>query len=143
MSETNLFAGVEFPETMDLRLAAVYANVSESRMRNLLREETIPSVKDDGGKYVIQKSDLAAWVAGSTKRTSKTGAVKGEGKPFIIKVPFPKLQAVKEALAGLGIELQPRYDYAKQKAYQAKRKAEGKAPAKKSKKAAPATEIVA
>jgi len=131
----KLFEGVEFPEKMDLRLAAVFASVSEGRMRSLLREETIPSTKDEAGKYVVTKAEITKWLNTKGAKTTRGAAgPRGEGKAFIVKVPFAKLQAVKEALATQGIELQPRYDYSKQKAYQAKRKAE-KAAAKAAKPA--------
>jgi excisionase family DNA binding protein len=130
------FANVDFPAVMDLRLASIYLNVSEGRIRTLLREGTIPSVKDDSGHWAVAKTELDKYQ--ETKATTpRTGGAKGSGKTYLIKIPFAKMQAVKDALAKEGIELQPRYDYAKQKAYQAKTKA-AKAAKKAAEKAVPA-----
>jgi excisionase family DNA binding protein len=134
----NLFKNVEFPDQMDLRLAAIYINVSEGRIRTLLREGTIQATKTDANKWVISKDVLDEYKTRAPAPRAGGGGTRGEGKAWVIKVPFAKLQAVKDALAPLAIELQPRYNYAKQKEYQAKKKAEKAAAAKAGKVAAPA-----
>jgi excisionase family DNA binding protein len=125
------FANVVFPDVMDLRLASVYLSVSEGRIRTLLREGTIKSTKDDNGHWSVTKADLDAYVQVKATSPRKSGGASGTGKAYIVKVPFAKIQVIKDALAKEGVELLPRYDYSKQKAYQAKQKA-----AKAAKKAA-------
>lgn len=123
--EMDPFAGVVFPEVMELRIASVYLDMSETRLRTLLREGRIKATKDEEtGKWQIKKADLDTYNATKGTRTS-AGPRKqqGEGKAWLVKVPYAKFQAVKDALAILGIELLPRYNYDKQRAYQSKRKA--------------------
>jgi hypothetical protein len=137
MAENDFYAKLaqtQFPDPMDLRIAALYLNVSEARMRTLLREGTVKSDKVDG-KWSIKRADLDTYKNDKGTAPRKSGGTRGDGKAWIIHVKFQDLQKVKDALTPLGIQLEPRYDYAKQKEYQAKRKAAQAA----EKKAAPAT----
>jgi hypothetical protein len=114
-----------FPDKMNLRLASVFIDMSEQRLRTLARENAIPgAAKDEGGNWVFTKEGLAEYnelrASGSTRKV----AVRGDGKAFVIRVKPQDLTDVKEFLATKEIELEPRYNYAKQREYQARRKAE-------------------
>ena len=121
-------ANIDFPDPMDLRLAALYLNVGEQRMRNLLREERIKATKDESGRWVVAKADMDSYV--ETKGASR-GGPRGDGKLWVIRVKHENLQGVKDALAKFEVELQPRYNYAKQREYREKKKAADAAAAKK------------
>jgi hypothetical protein len=127
MSPIDL-SNVKFPDKMDLRTAALFLNISEMRVRTLAREGTLKATKTGGEgetkKWEFTKSDLEAFKA--TPRERKAGGPRGEGKAWIVNVPHDKLEQTKNALKALGIELQPRYDVAKQTAYRKKRAAAGK-----------------
>lgn len=119
-------SNVVFPDVMDLRTAAIYLGLSEMRVRTLAREETLPGGKDESGTWQFTKNELDIFK--ETPRVRKGGGRKqGEGKAWIIKVKYADLEGVKEALANFGIELQPRYNYAKQAEYRAKKAAEAAA----------------
>lgn len=115
---------VQFPDVMDLRTAAIFLNISEMRVRTLARTGELKSSKDDG-KWAFKKADLEAYK--NTPRARKSGGPRGEGKAFVINVKHADLEKVKGALKQFGIELQPRYNYAKMKEYRAKRDAAKKA----------------
>jgi len=117
----NMFKNVEFPDPMDLRLAAIYIGVSEGRVRSLSREGKI-GTKAEGGKWQYAKKELDAYLT-APKAARKTGAPHGEGKAFVVRIKFQDMQSVKDFLATKGISLEPRYNYDNQKKYQAKRKA--------------------
>jgi hypothetical protein len=112
---------IEFPEEMDLRFASLYLNMSDGRLRALVREEKIVGTKTDAG-WSFKKADLDKFNATPRVRASGTRVSK-DGKAFVVHVPTAKFASVKEALDKLGIELEQRYDYSKQRAYQAKVKA--------------------
>lgn len=109
---------VSFPDVMDLRTAAIYLNLSEMRIRALARDGSLKASKDDHGMWEFHKADLDAFK--STPRPRKTGVVRGDGKLFVIRVKYADLADIKAVLQEYGIELQPRYDYAKMAAYKAK-----------------------
>lgn len=120
---------IQFPNPMSLRLAAVYVDVSEQRLRILVREGKIVATQDERGQWWITRETLDAYVASKklgAPRTSRSGRTTN-GKAWIIKVKAENYDAVVAALEPFGIELEPRYNYAKQKAYQAKRRAAKKA----------------
>ena len=113
---------VVFPDVMDLRTASIYLGLSEMRVRSLARDESLKASKDEGGVWQFAKADLDAFKV--TPRTRKASSKpRGDGKAFIIRVPYQALEDVKEALGDFGIELQPRYNYAKQAEYKAKQAA--------------------
>lgn len=117
----NPNAGLNFPDVMNLRLAAVYVNVSEQRLRTVAREGTVKGAKDDNGAWMFTKADLDEYL--QMKATQpRGGGQRGDGKLWIIRVKYENLADVKEALAAFDIELQPRYNYQKQKEYREKRK---------------------
>jgi hypothetical protein len=129
MTDESIFGGINFPDPMDLRMAALYIDVSETRMRSLLREGRIPAQKDESNRWVVTKADLDGYNATKGQRKVSAGPTRrGTGKFWLIQVSYEHLQEVKDALAPMGIELQPRYDYNKQREYQAKRKAAKAAP---------------
>jgi len=124
MSNTIDLSKVQFPDQMDLRTASIYLGLSEMRVRALARSEELPGAKDDAGAWVFAKADLDTFKAAPrTRKSGNKGGTRGEGKAWIIKVKHQNLEAVKAALAEFGIELLPRYDYAKQTAYRLKRDA--------------------
>jgi hypothetical protein len=127
------FPNIDYPDPMNLRLAALYADVSEMRIRALLREGKIKAAKDAEGRWSVTKADLDAYRA--TKGTRKASGERAEGKAWVIHVKAVNFDAVTKALAPLGIKLEPRYDYEKQKAYRSERAKKIKA-AKAAEKAA-------
>jgi len=120
---------IVFPDVMDLRTAALYLGVSEMRIRTLARTPAsgLKSGKDENGKWSFKKSDLDAYKSTPRVRKSTAGGVRGEGKAWIINVKHGDLEKVKAALKTFAVELQPRYNYAAMKEYQAKRNAAKKA----------------
>ncbi len=114
---------IDYPTEMNLRFASLFLNMSEGRLRALVREEKIVGTKTDDG-WMFKKADLEKYAAQPHPRATGGGKASIAGKAFVVHVTADKLQKVKDALASVGIELEPRYDYAKQRAYQAKRKAE-------------------
>ena len=113
---------VVFPDVMDLRTASIYLGLSEMRVRTLARDEALKATKDGDGVWQFAKGDLDTFKV--TPRTRKASTKpRGEGKSFIIQIKYQDLEGVKEALADFGIELQPRYNYAKQAEYKAKQAA--------------------
>lgn len=119
---------IKFPDEMDLRTASIFLGISEMRVRTLARQKALPASKDENGKWVFKKSDLQTFK--DTPRARGGGGPRGEGKAWIINVKHADLEKVKAALAQFSIALQPRYNYAAQKAYRAKRAAQGKGPKK-------------
>jgi hypothetical protein len=119
---------IEYPQQLNIQLAALFLNMSEGRLRSLCRENKVPFTREDGdtGAFIFQLAELQKFAAEPKTRAAGTGTRKEgpAGKAFMIHVTADKLQAVKKALGDVGIELEPRYDTAKQHAYQAKRKAE-------------------
>jgi len=130
MATQFAFDKAQFPSIMNLRLAAVYADVSEQRLRTLVREGTVPeAAKDDAGAWSFTKEGLDLYLAskGTTPRKGGGGKAHPAGKAWVIHVPAEKYQALKAALDTLGIVLEQRYDYAKQADYRVKRNIELKA----------------
>jgi hypothetical protein len=112
---------LNFPDVMNLRLAAVYVDLSEQRLRTVAREGTVKGTKTEDGAWSFTKKDLDAYL--EMKATQpRGGGRRGDGKLWIIRVKYENLEAVKAALEPFGIELQPRYNYQKQKEYREKRK---------------------
>jgi hypothetical protein len=128
---------IEFPAQMDLRIASLFVNMSEGRMRALVREGKIVGEKTDAG-WMFNKTDLEKFLVEPRTRAQGTRKASPAGKALVIHVTADKMQAVKDALANIGVELEPRYDYTKQRAYQLKRKAEKAAAKKNGTAAAPA-----
>jgi hypothetical protein len=114
---------------MNLRLASVFLDLSEQRLRTLVRQGTIPgAAKNEEGAWAFTKQGLEQYKAEKATSPRRTGGgPRGEGKAWVIRIKHPNYQAVKDFLATLGIELQPRYNYGKQAEYRAKRKAAEKA----------------
>jgi sporulation protein YlmC with PRC-barrel domain len=123
---------------MNIRLASVYLDVSEQRIRALLREGRIKADKDEAGAWIISKEALEAYKAEHAQGPKRTSGVSGKGKAYVVRVPFQKIQAVKDFLATQDIELEQRYNYDKMKVYQQKRKARLAAEKKEKAKAAKA-----
>jgi hypothetical protein len=115
---------IQFPENMDLRSAALFLGLSEMRVRALARKGDIKATKNDDGHWVFSKAMLTQFK--NTPRARGGGGPRGDGKAWIIRVKYADLEKVKTFLKSLGIELQPRYNYEKQKAYRAKRAASQK-----------------
>jgi hypothetical protein len=126
MSPLDL-SSVPFPAVMELRDAAVYMRISEMRIRTLAREGALKGTKNaETGHWEFKKTDLDAFNA--TPRVRKAGSgPRGNGKSYVIVVPFEKTEAVTADLAKHGVKLQPRYNYEAQKAYRVKRNADLKA----------------
>jgi len=136
MTPTNL--KIEYPDVMDLRIAALFLGMSEGRLRTLVREEKVKGARDEESqKWTFKRTDLEAYLKEPKARAASNKATKA-GKAFINHLTIDKLQRAKDALAAIGVELEQRYDYSKQRAYQQKRKA-AKAAAKKV--AVPATPV--
>jgi len=114
---------LQFTDPMPLRLAAVYSDTSEQRLRALMREGKIKATKTDQGAWMITKAVLDAYKATKGTRTGGGGS-RGDGKSYVIHVQAKLHDEVEAFLKKLGIGLEPRYNYAKQKAYQEKRKAD-------------------
>ena len=122
MSKPN--SSFQFPDVMSLRMAALYIDVSEQRLRILIREGKINATIGEDKAYMVAKADLDAFVATkSAPRGPRKAGTPREGKAWIINVKAADYAAVVAALEPFGITLQPRYNYEAQKAYQAKRKA--------------------
>jgi len=138
MSEPLDLSQVNFPDVMNIRMASIFLNLSEARIRALIRSEEISATMVDK-KWTMSIKDLT--VFRDTPRIRKTSGPRGDGKLWVIRVPHGKLEAVKAMLAKEDIELAPRYNYEKQKAYQVKRKAalQEKALANAEKSATPAS----
>jgi hypothetical protein len=141
MTNTIDLSKVSFPDTMDLRTAAIYLGSSEMRIRTLARDGSVNASKSETGQWLFAKADLDTFKATPHVRKSGTRSA-GEGKSYIVKIRFADHEPVKAFLGQYGIELQPRYDYAKQAAYKtavAAKKAEaianGTVPAKAAKSA--------
>jgi hypothetical protein len=113
------FPNIDYPDPMNLRLAALFIDVSEMRIRALLREGKIKASKDAEGRWSVTKADLNAYAA--TKGTRKATGERAEGKAWIIHVKAVNAKDVQAALDKFGIKLEPRYDYEKQKAYRTER----------------------
>lgn len=120
MSDTFVMPKIEYPDPMNLRLAALYLDVSEMRMRALVREERIKAVKSEEGHWLVSKAAIDAYKATRGVRTAP-GKPHGDGKAFIVHVKFADHDKVAKALEPFGVKLEPRYDYAKQAAYREKR----------------------
>ena len=127
MSSQVDLSNVKFPDVMDLRSAALFLGVSEMRIRTLAKDPQsgLKAGKDENKKWSFKKSDLEAYK--NTPRVRSAGGPRGDGKAWIINVPHAKLEQVKNLLKQQGVELQPRYDYEKMKAYRTKRDAALKA----------------
>lgn len=119
----NPNASLNFPDVMNLRLAAVYVDVSEQRLRTVAREGRVKGKKDENGAWIFSKADLDVYLE-EKKTQPRRGGTRGEGKLWIIRVKYENLEEVKATLGKFGIELQPRYNYEKQRAYREKRKKE-------------------
>lgn len=116
-----------FPAEMNLRLAAVYLNLSEQRVRTLARDETVPgATKDESGQWVFSKQGLNEYLTQAPKARGG-GGPRGNSKKWVVDVKHADLDKVKAALKPFGIELEPRYNYQKQKEYRQKRAAAQKA----------------
>lgn len=113
------FPNIDYPDPMNLRLAALFIDVSEMRIRSLLREGKIKATKDGEGRWLVTKADLNAYSA--TKGTRKASGERPEGKAWVVHVKATNYKDVEAALAKFGIKLEPRYDYEKQKAYRTQR----------------------
>lgn len=118
---------LDFPDTMDLRTAAIFLELSGTRVRTLARDGDLPAGKDEAGHWQFDKAELEAYKA---QPKTRKGGRRGDGKLWQIRVKYADLEQVKQALAPFGIELEPRYNYERQKAYRAKKKAEAAAAAK-------------
>lgn len=115
---------INFPEVMSLRLASLYADISEQRLRSLVREGKIKATQSEQGQWMVSKGEIERYNAEKGHGGGGGGgAAKGAGKAYIIKVPADKHAEVRAALTAFGIELLPRYNYEHQKAYQEKRRA--------------------
>jgi hypothetical protein len=124
-----MFDKSQLPDPMSLRFASIYSDISEQRLRTLVREGKIASTKTEKGVDQVTKEALDTYSA--TKHTGGTGgARKVTAGSWVIRVPNEKLDQVQDALGALGIELAQRYDYAKQKAYRTKKALEKIAAAK-------------
>lgn len=132
MSEQMIdLSNVVFPDEMDLRTASIYLGVSEMRVRTLARTGDIIGDKDEKNRWVFHRAILDEYK--NRPVTVKERKAKGparEGKAWIIHVKYLDIPAVQEALAPFGIELEPRYNYAKQAEYRERRAAEKAAEAK-------------
>jgi hypothetical protein len=130
---------IEFPPVMDLRIASLYLNMSEGRMRALVREEKIKGTKTEQG-WEFLKADLDVFNATPRPRAGGGTRTTKDGKAFVVHVVPAKLQGFKDAMAKLEITVENRYDYTKQRAYQLKRKAAKAAAAAKA-QPAPVTAV--
>ena len=118
---------IKYPDTMNLRIAALFLNLSEGRLRALVREGKVVGEQVEG-VWSFKKADLEVYNAAPKVRATPTGGKAAKaGKAFIVHIVGNKVQAVKEALAAQGVELEQRYDYSKQRAYRTKRNAALKA----------------
>lgn len=115
---------IEFPELMNIRVAALYADLSEMRIRTLLREGRLKADKNEQGHWVISKTAIDEY---NETKGQRGGGPRGEGKLWVIRVKHADIADVREALEPFGIELQPRYNYEKQAEYRKKRAARLKA----------------
>lgn len=127
------------PAELNIRQAATYLDLGEMRLRALLREGRIPGAH----KVTLPGSTVEAWrlttagldeykalrALGPVRRASGEPVLRGDGKLWKVRVPHNHYAAVKEFLAGLGIEMQSgnNYDPARSKAYREKRKSSGSA----------------
>ena len=117
---------IEFPDPMGLRLAALYLDVSEMRIGALVREGRIEATKDERGRWLVTQAALDNYQ--ETKGSRGGGGPRGDGKFWKVRVKYDDLEKVKAALAKFGCELEPAYNYEKQKEYR-KRAAAKKAAA--------------
>ena len=54
-------SNVKWPDKMDLRTASIFLDLSDMRVRTLVREGQLPGEKDDAGDWTFKKSDLQAY----------------------------------------------------------------------------------
>jgi hypothetical protein len=116
---------ITFPDQMNIREAALFLNIGEQRIRALSRSGELKVTKNGAGQNVYAKADLEAFR--NLPRKSGVRKEGAAGKAYVIHVPAEQLVAVQDALSKLNVKLEQRYNYAAQKAYQAKRRAAQKA----------------
>ena len=120
---------LDFPDVMDLRTAAIFLQLSGTRVRSLARDEEIPASKNEAGHWQFNKAELEEYK--KQPKVRKAGR-RGDGKLWQIRIKYKDLEEVKQVLMERwGIEVEPRYNYEKQKEYRAKRQAKEKAEAGK------------
>jgi hypothetical protein len=106
---------INFPEEMNIREAALFLGIGEQRIRALVRSGELTVEKRDNAN-VFKKGVLQAF----KDAPRKTGGRKegNAGKAYVIHVTGDKLAAVQDALGKIGVQLEPRYNYEKMRAYQ-------------------------
>jgi hypothetical protein len=119
---------LDFPDTMDLRTAAIFLQLSGTRVRTLARDGELPASKNEAGHWQFSKAELEEYKAQPKPARGR----RGDGKLWQIRIKYKDLEQVKKVLMEqFGIEVEPRYNYERQKEYRAKRKAQEKAQAAK------------
>ena len=113
---------INFPDQMNIRETALFLGVGEQRIRALVRSGELKSYPVEGSTAkVFHKNELVAFQNAPRKAGGRKEGV--AGKAYVIHVTGEKLAAVQNALKAQGIELEPRYNYAKMREYQKKSKA--------------------
>jgi excisionase family DNA binding protein len=106
---------IDFPDTLDLRNAAIYLEISEMRVRTLAKEGNIPCYKNEAGHWRFDLSDLEEFKA--NMGTRKGGYRRGDRKYWRIQIKHDDLEEVTELLADkFEIEVEPMYQYEKPEA---------------------------
>lgn len=118
---------IDYPDPMGVRLAALYLNISEMRIGTLVREGRIPARKDEQGRWLINQEALDTYT--ETKGSRGGGGPRGDGKMWKVRILYKDLDDVKKALAKFDAELEPAYNYEKQREYRLKAAAKKKAEA--------------
>jgi hypothetical protein len=77
---------INFPDPMSLRLASLFVDISEQRLRTLIREGKIKATQDADGKYSVTKAALTDYQAEKSHGGATNGGA-GSGKSYVIKVP--------------------------------------------------------
>lgn len=106
---------------LNLREAAAYLEVTDQRVRTILREGRIVATKNEKGYWRVSKEELDKYNA--TKGSRRSGA-----KSYVFRASEEELATLQEFAAenGLDLGIKPRYKYdaGKAKAYRQKRKAQ-------------------
>lgn len=106
---------------LTLKEAAAYLEVTEQRVRTLLREKRVEAVKNDKGYWRVTKEALDSYNATKGQRVSGR-------KAFVVRLTPEELEALNTFIGEQGWEevtVEPRYNYdpAKAKAYREQRAA--------------------
>lgn len=100
---------IDFPKIMNLRTAAIFLEISESRVRTLAKDEELSSFKNEAGHWQFDKGDLTTFK--ENMGTRKGGYRRGDRKYWRVQIKHTDMEAVVADLAKYGIEVENMYQY--------------------------------